>query len=136
MTLSVANPFSFVMQVSNAQEELLQWYAKNVKDNPKIIHATERCASGIIQAIGHFKLGTNLTPRDAPDVAKDIENASPGYEIVKLNLLSEKWRRAEVEKSEQFLAGLEADCVCMLSHLANTISFLFLPKNLSIVMII
>ncbi|XP_054823825.1 sucrose-phosphatase 1-like isoform X2 [Prosopis cineraria] len=101
-------PGVYGVMVSNAQEELLQWYAKNVKDNPKIIHATERCASGIIQAIGHFKLGTNQTPRDVSDVAKDVENASPGHEIVKINLLSEKWRRAEVEKSEQFLAGLEA----------------------------
>ncbi|KAI9090668.1 hypothetical protein K1719_028521 [Acacia pycnantha] len=101
-------PGVYGVMVSNAQEELLQWYAKNVKDNPKIIHATERCASGIIQAIGQFKLGTNLTPRDVPDVSKDVENASPGHEIVKFNLLSEKWKRAEVEKSVQFLAGLEA----------------------------
>ncbi|XP_028789859.1 sucrose-phosphatase 1 [Neltuma alba] len=101
-------PGVYGVMVSNAQEELLQWHAKNVKDNPKIIHATERCASGIIQAIGHFKLGTNLTPRDVPDVSKVVENTSPGHEIVKINLLSEKWRRAEVEKSEQFLADLEA----------------------------
>ena len=101
--------------MSNAQEELLQWRDKNVKDNPKIIHATERCASGIIQAVGHFKLGTNLSPRDVSDVAKDVENASPGHEIVKFNLVSEKWRRAEVEKSEQFLAGLKAVYVRQLS---------------------
>ncbi|KAF7818885.1 sucrose-phosphatase 1-like [Senna tora] len=101
-------PGVYGVMVSNAQEELLQWHAKNVKDNPKIIHATERCASGIIEAIGHFKLGTNLSPRNVSDIAKDGENASPGHEIVKMNLLCEKWRRAEVEKSEQFLAGLKA----------------------------
>lgn len=112
--------------MSNAQEELLQWHAKNSKDNPKIIHATERCASGIIQAIGHFKLGTNLSPRDVPDIAKDVENASPGHEIVKINLLCEKWRRAEVEKSEQFLAGLKAVYVILLSL---TPKYFFLPRN-------
>ncbi|KAI4300610.1 hypothetical protein L6164_033966 [Bauhinia variegata] len=98
------------VMVSNAQEELLQWHAKNAKDNPKIIHATERCAAGIIQAIGHFNLGTNLSPRDVSDITKDINDASPGYEVVKIALLYEKWRRAEIENSDVFLASLKAVC--------------------------
>ncbi|XP_057426697.1 sucrose-phosphatase 1-like [Lotus japonicus] len=103
-------PGVYGVMVSNAQEELLQWYAENAKDNPKILHASERCASGIIQAIGHFNLGPNQSPRDSPDDEQepDFENVSPSHEIVNFVLLSEKWRRAEVENSEMFIAALKA----------------------------
>uniref|UniRef100_A0A1D1Z492 Sucrose-phosphatase n=1 Tax=Anthurium amnicola TaxID=1678845 RepID=A0A1D1Z492_9ARAE len=89
------------VMVSNAQEELLQWYAENGKNNPKIIHATERCAAGIIQAIGHFKLGPNISPRDIMDLSScELENFTPGLEVVKFYILYERWRRAEIESSE------------------------------------
>lgn len=103
-------PGVYGVMVSNAQEELLQWHAENAKDNPKILHASERCASGIIQAIGHFKLGPNLSPRDVLDIKQEhnVENATPGQEIVNFYLLNEKWRRADIENSELIIAGLKA----------------------------
>ena len=105
------------MQVSNAQEELLKWHAENAKDNPKIIHASERCAAGIIQAIGHFSLGPNTSPRDVTLVAESkSENFDPAYEVVKFYLFIERWRRAEVENTEGFLTSLKTVCVCSSSN--------------------
>ncbi|GAY60385.1 hypothetical protein CUMW_201610 [Citrus unshiu] len=72
-------PDIYGVMVSNSQEELLQWHAENAKDNPKIIHATERCAARIMQAI-----------------------------VVKLYLFYERWRRAEVEKSEHYMQSLRS----------------------------
>lgn len=97
------------VMVSNAQEELLQWHAANAKDNPKIIHASERCAAGIIQAIGHFSLGPNISPRDVTDLSDSkLENFDPAYEVVKFYLFFERWRRAEVENPEPYLENLKA----------------------------
>lgn len=104
-------PDVYGCMVANAQEELLQWHAVNAKDNPKILHATESCASGIIQTIGHFKLGPSTSLRDVSDlVDANLEKFDPSYEVVKLYLFFELWRRAEIEKSEIYLANLNASC--------------------------
>ncbi|KAF8395494.1 hypothetical protein HHK36_019440 [Tetracentron sinense] len=117
-------PEVYGVMVSNAQEELLQWHAENAKNNPNIIHATERCAAGIIQAIGHFSLGPNTSPRDVTDSSEcKLENVSPGREVVKFYLFYERWRRAEVEKSEQYMQNLKAVCVCLLLFLMFVIFF-------------
>ncbi|XP_048428593.1 sucrose-phosphatase 1 isoform X6 [Pyrus x bretschneideri] len=101
-------PQVYGVMVSNAQEELLQWYAENVSDNPNMLHATERCAAGIIQALGHFHLGPNVSPRDFKDFRKcKVEMSSPAHEVVKFFLFYERWRRAEVEKSEEYIQNLK-----------------------------
>lgn len=106
--------FFWFPQVSNAQEELLKWHAENAKDNPKVIHAKERCAGGIIEAIGYFKLGPNLSPRDVSDFLEcKAENVNPGHEVVKFFLFYERWRRGEVENCEAYTASLKASCVSM-----------------------
>ncbi|XP_047309965.1 sucrose-phosphatase 2-like isoform X2 [Impatiens glandulifera] len=104
-------PDVYGVMVSNAQEELLQWHAANAKDNPKVIHATERCASGIIQAIGHFNLGLNVSPRDVKDLKSTLQISDPRHEVVKFFLSLEKWRRAETERSDPFLSELKASCL-------------------------
>ncbi|KAF7848502.1 hypothetical protein BT93_L1889 [Corymbia citriodora subsp. variegata] len=94
-------------QVSNAQEELLEWYSENAKNNHQITHATERCAAGIIQAIGTFSLGPNVSPRDIRDSLKcTVEICNPGHEVVKFYLFYERWRRGEVERSDHFINNL------------------------------
>lgn len=95
-------------QVSNAQEELLQWHAENAKNNKKIIHATQRCAAGIIEAIGHFGLGPNASPRDGLDLLScKTDNSTPANIVVNFFIAYERWRRAEVEKSESFIQSLK-----------------------------
>ncbi|XP_068344397.1 sucrose-phosphatase 1-like isoform X2 [Pyrus communis] len=102
-------PQVYGVMVSNAQEELLQWYAENVSDNPDMLHATERCAAGIIQAIGHFHLGPNVSPRDLKDFRKcKVEMSSPAHEVTKFYLFYERWRHAEVEKSEEYIQNLKS----------------------------
>ncbi|OIT37313.1 sucrose-phosphatase 2 [Nicotiana attenuata] len=104
-------PDVYGVMIANAQEELLQWHAANAKNNPKVIHATERCAAGIIQAIGHFNLGPSTSPRDVMDLSDcKMENFVPAYEVVKFYLFFEKWRRGEIEHSEHYLSNLKAVC--------------------------
>ncbi|GMH03240.1 hypothetical protein Nepgr_005079 [Nepenthes gracilis] len=99
------------VMVSNAQEELLQWHAEHAKDNPKVIHASERCAAGIIQAIGHFGLGSSVSPRNVTNFTGcEMENFNPNHEIVKFYLFFERWRRAEVDSSAAYCASIEAVC--------------------------
>ncbi|XP_024026240.1 sucrose-phosphatase 2 isoform X2 [Morus notabilis] len=102
-------PEVYGVMVSNAQEELLQWHLENMKSNPKIIHATQRCTAGIIEAIGRFGLGPNVSPRDIMDFQKwNGENVNPVYEVVNFYLFYERWRCAQVQKSEHYLQKLKS----------------------------
>ncbi|EOY08562.1 Sucrose-6F-phosphate phosphohydrolase family protein isoform 3 [Theobroma cacao] len=107
-------PEVYGVMVSNAQEELLQWHAENAKGNPNIIHAKERCAAGIVEAIGHFNLGPNASPRDVADFIEcKLENVNPGHEVVRFYLFYERWRRGEIDNCEAYIASLKASCVCL-----------------------
>ncbi|XP_020209464.1 sucrose-phosphatase 2 isoform X3 [Cajanus cajan] len=94
--------------VSNAQEELLQWYAENARGNPKIMHATERCAAGIMQAIANFSLGPNLSPRDIRDSMLNRKVLGPSHVVVMFYIFYERWRRGEVENPEQYIQNLKS----------------------------
>lgn len=104
-----AVPDVYGVMVSNAQEELLQWHAENAKENTKIIHASERCAAAIVQAIGIFGLGLSISPRDDVEFLEfKGEAVSPGHEVVKFYLFFEKLRLAEVLKSNECMDKLQA----------------------------
>ncbi|XP_047337861.1 sucrose-phosphatase 2-like isoform X2 [Impatiens glandulifera] len=100
-------PKIYGVMVSNALEELLQWHAKNAKNNPNIFHSSERCAAAIIQAIDKFGLGPHISARDMDDFSlREVDNVS--HEVVNFYLFYERWRRAEVHRSEQSLARFKS----------------------------
>ncbi|KAL1199864.1 putative sucrose-phosphatase 3b [Cardamine amara subsp. amara] len=101
------------VMVSNSQEELLKWRSENALDNPKVIHSTERCADGIIQAIGHFNLGTNISPRDdgSEFLNRKMDVANPGHEVVRFYLFYERLRRGEIKNYETYIASFKESCV-------------------------
>ncbi|KAL5555023.1 hypothetical protein UlMin_037259 [Ulmus minor] len=83
-------------------------------------------AAGIIQAIGHFHLGPNISPRYVIDFSEcSLENVNPGHEMVKFNLFYEKWRRGEIDYNMVYIASLKADC-CTICSICM---FLFIVSN-------
>jgi len=102
------------LKVSNAQEELLHWYAENARSNPQIIHATERCAAGIMQAMGNFSLGPNVSPRDIGDCLSSRKVLGPGHEVVMFYIFYERWRRGEVENPEQYMQTFKSFFVSLI----------------------
>ncbi|KAI5056443.1 hypothetical protein GOP47_0028261 [Adiantum capillus-veneris] len=96
-------PDVYGVMVGNAQEELLKWYAENAQGNPRIFRATERCAAGILQAMHHFDLQPNSSPRDKVHLLDNSghkdEFVQVAHFIVEFHLLCEKWERGDVETS-------------------------------------
>ncbi|CAN7135606.1 unnamed protein product [Brassica rapa subsp. narinosa] len=99
------------VMVSNSQEELLKWHTENALNNSKLIHSSERCADGILQAIDYFKLGPTLSPRDASEFLNGkADIANPGQEVVRFYLFYERLRRGEIKKYETYIASFKESC--------------------------
>eukprot|EP00246_Nothoceros_aenigmaticus_P001273 TRINITY_DN11759_c0_g1_i1.p1 TRINITY_DN11759_c0_g1~~TRINITY_DN11759_c0_g1_i1.p1 ORF type:complete len:423 (-),score=57.13 TRINITY_DN11759_c0_g1_i1:301-1569(-) len=109
--------------VGNAQEELLQWHAENAKDNAKVFLATERCAAGILQALKHFQVEPNVSPRDISLLSNPFHlepgsPAAPAHTIVEKLVVHEQYLRGEIENSQlvsNFLTSVQANSAEMVS---------------------
>lgn len=102
------------MKVANAQDELLQWHADQLGDKSHIFVATERCAAGIIQAMQHFNLRPNVSPRDISvplsvhdKLAPKPDGGAVSREVVEYLLLTEQWLRGDIDASEEAFRRLK-----------------------------
>lgn len=100
--------------MANAQDELLQWHSDHVGDKSHILVATERCADGIIEAMKHFNLQPNVTPRDRSvplsvhdKLAPNPDAGAVAREVVEYLLLTEQWLRGDIDASEQAFRRLK-----------------------------
>ncbi len=96
-----------------------------------MIHATERCAAGIMQAIGHFNLGPNDSPRDLEFPYPKLDAIKPADVVVKFYVLYEKWRRGEVQKAPSIIQYLKRITVStFLSYILRITQSSFVHKPL------
>jgi len=108
------------MQVGNAMEELLKWHSEHTGDKSHIYLAKERCAAGILEAMQHFKLLTNVSPRDRPPSFLTLEGVSGisvttvAHEVVEYLLLMENWLNAVVENTDTVFNRLKSSLVHIL----------------------
>lgn len=105
-------------QVGNAQEELLHWHEQHVGDKSHIFCATERCAAAIIQAMEHFDIQPNSSPRDRPvpltvhdKLAPKADAISVAHEVVEYLMLLEQWLRGDVEGTDEVFNRLKFSLV-------------------------
>jgi hypothetical protein len=101
-----AVPDVYGVIVGNAMEELLQWHAQYEGDKSHIFLAKKRCAAGILQAMQHFDLQPNVSPRDYElDLLPGGQGPKLGvlaaaHEVVEYLLLMEQWIKGDVENSD------------------------------------
>lgn len=98
--------------VSNAHEELLQWYKSHSSIN-EVYHASERCAGGIIQALQYFDFGPHNTPREKiknnefdyteADLQTErlLEDGTAKREVIEFNLFLEMWLNGHIQNNDK-----------------------------------
>jgi hypothetical protein len=99
-------------------EELLKWHSEHSGDKSHIYMAKERCAAGILEAMQHFDLQPNVSPRDRPRSLETVGGVSQltvstvAHEVVDFLLLMENWLKADVENSDAVFSRLKSSLVC------------------------
>lgn len=97
--------------VGNAMEELLKWHSEYQGDKTHIYLAKERCAAGILEAMQHFDLQPNVSPRlkfQAYDAASELSVSTVAHMVVEYLLLMEQWLKAVVENTDAVFNRLKA----------------------------
>nr|XP_024363221.1 sucrose-phosphatase 1-like isoform X4 [Physcomitrium patens] len=99
--------------VGGAMEELRQWYDINGKHSSRLHLAKERCASGIVEAIGELSLGPHLSPFDRMNsngIQPAVKASEKGQltpsgvaqrEVVEFNTFFTKWMNGEVPNNPE-----------------------------------
>lgn len=102
---------------------MLQWHAEHAGDKSHIFLATERCASGILEAMKHFDLQPYVSPRDYPVALSVNDKQAPkigavaaAHEVVEYLLLIEQWLRGDVPNSHQVHNRLKSVLVGVVWH--------------------
>ncbi|KAG0601335.1 hypothetical protein M758_11G102400 [Ceratodon purpureus] len=100
--------------VGNAMEELLKWHSEHSGDKSHIYLAKERCAAGILEAMQHFDLQPNVSPRDQSRSIGTVGEASQmtastvAHKVVDYLLLMENWLKGGVDKSDTVFSRLKS----------------------------
>ena len=104
--------------MSNAQDELVEWHDEHVGDKSHVFRATERCAAGILQAMQHFDLQPNESPRDRhvplsvhDKLAPKVDAVAVAHEVVEYLMLVEQWLRGDTDCSEEVFRRLKFSLV-------------------------
>lgn len=98
-------------------EELLKWHSDYTGDKSHIFLATKTCASGILEAMEHFNLQPNMSPRDRPPSYLTVEGAAGisvstvAHEVVEYLLQMEKWLNADVDNTDLAFSRLKSSLV-------------------------
>lgn len=98
-------------------EELLKWHSEHPGDKSHIHLAKERCAAGILEAMQHFDMQPNVSPRDRSPSFLTLEGVSGmsistvAHEVVGYLLLMENWLKAEVEYTDTVFNRMKSSLV-------------------------
>nr|PNR33960.1 hypothetical protein PHYPA_023776 [Physcomitrium patens] len=97
--------------VGNAMDELRQWHSDLQVDKSYIFEAEERCAAGILEAMQHFNLQPNVSPRDIfpPHYGgSQLSLSTVAHVVVEYVLLMEQWLKGGVANNDDVFGRLKS----------------------------
>lgn len=95
-------------------DELRQWHSDLQVDKSYIFEAEERCAAGILEAMQHFNLQPNVSPRDIfpPHYGgSQLSLSTVAHVVVEYVLLMEQWLKGGVANNDDVFGRLKSSLV-------------------------